>query len=61
MLAHYERVKDIYSYRRLTIHLRRQTGQQIIHKRIQRLRCLMTHSYRRVLAVPEFFFRFIDF
>ncbi|SDP20669.1 Transposase InsO and inactivated derivatives [Paenibacillus sp. yr247] len=37
MLLLHEKVGGIYGYRRLTLHLRRQTQQQINHKRIQRL------------------------
>ncbi|QDX91195.1 IS3 family transposase [Brevibacillus laterosporus] len=37
MLSLYEKVDGIYGYRRLTLHLRRQTQRRINHKRIQRL------------------------
>lgn len=37
MLLLYERVGGIYGYRRLTLHLRRQTNQPINHKRVNRL------------------------
>lgn len=37
MISLYEKVGGIYGYRRLTLHLRRQTQQRINHKRIQRL------------------------
>lgn len=37
MVALYEKVGGIYGYRRLTLHLRRETQQRINHKRIQRL------------------------
>ncbi len=37
MTALYEKVGGIYGYRRLTLHMRRQTEQQINHKRIRRL------------------------
>ncbi|WNX33719.1 IS3 family transposase [Brevibacillus laterosporus] len=37
MVSLYKKVDGIYGYRRLTLHLRRETEQQINHKRIQRL------------------------
>ncbi|MFC7751099.1 IS3 family transposase, partial [Paenibacillus thermoaerophilus] len=37
MISLYEKVGGIYGYRRLTLHLRRQTKQRINQKRIQRL------------------------
>nr|WP_223285672.1 IS3 family transposase [Paenibacillus sp. PL91] len=37
MITLHEKVGGIYGYRRLTLHLCRQTQQQINHKRIQRL------------------------
>jgi transposase InsO family protein len=37
MLLLYEQVGGIYGYRRLTLHLRRQTKQRINHKRVNRL------------------------
>ena len=37
MVSLHEKVGGIYGYRRLTLHLRRQTEQRINHKRIQRL------------------------
>ncbi|PPA84726.1 transposase, partial [Brevibacillus laterosporus] len=37
MVSLYKKVNGIYGYRRLTLHLRRETEQQINHKRIQRL------------------------
>ncbi|WP_232700274.1 IS3 family transposase, partial [Brevibacillus daliensis] len=37
MLLLYEQVRGIYGYRRLTLHLRRQTKLKINHKRIKRL------------------------
>ena len=37
MILLYKRVEGIYGYRRLTIHLQRQTNQRINHKRIYRL------------------------
>lgn len=37
MISLYEKVAGIYGYRRLTLHLSRETQQQINHKRIQRL------------------------
>lgn len=37
MISLHEKVGGIYGYRRLTLHLRRQTNEQLNHKRIQRL------------------------
>ncbi|AZN41524.1 IS3 family transposase [Paenibacillus albus] len=37
MISLHEKVGGIFGCRRLTLHLRRQTQQQINHKRIQRL------------------------
>lgn len=37
MIELYEKVNGIYGYRRLTLHLRRQTNHPINHKRVQRL------------------------
>jgi putative transposase len=37
MTSLYEKVSGIYGYRRLTLHMRRQTDKQINHKRVQRL------------------------
>lgn len=37
MIALYEEVEGIFGYRQLTLHLRRQTGRRINHKRIYRL------------------------
>lgn len=37
MYSLYEKVEGIYGYRRLTLHMRRQTEKPINHKRIQRL------------------------
>jgi putative transposase len=37
MMALYEKVKGIFGYRQLTLHMRKQTQKQINHKRVQRL------------------------
>lgn len=37
MILLHEKVEGTFGYRQLTLHLRRQTGQQINHKRVQRL------------------------
>ena len=41
MISLHEKVEGIYGYRRLTLNLRRQTGQAINHKRIYRLMKLL--------------------
>uniref|UniRef100_UPI0040539E0C transposase n=1 Tax=Paenibacillus sp. FSL H8-0537 TaxID=2921399 RepID=UPI0040539E0C len=41
MMTIYEKVERIFGYRQLTLHMRRQTGKTINHKRIKRLMKVM--------------------